>query len=68
MNKYLNNIATVMTIVAGVAAIVGVYIQYKDDNPVIEIKSILNDKLTDLPTVDGFNAKFYYKDSLVSSL
>ena len=68
MNKYLKNIAMVMTIIAGVAAIIGVYTQYREDNPTLEIKNITRDKLTDLPKVEGLKAKFYYKDSLVHSL
>lgn len=68
MNKYLKNIALVMTIVAGIAAVIGMYTQYKGDNPTIEIKNITRDKLTDLPKVEGLNAEFYYKDSLVNSL
>jgi len=68
MNKYLKNIALIMTIVAGVAAIIGLYMQYDKQVPSIEIKSITSDKLTDLPKVDGLNAQFFYKDSLVTSL
>ncbi len=68
MNKYLKNLAMIMTIIAGVAAIIGVYTQYREDNPTLEIKNITRDKLTDLPKVEGLKAQFYYKDSLVHSL
>lgn len=68
MNKLLKNLAMIITIIAGIATIIGVYMQYKENNPIIEIKDITNDKLTDLPKVKGLRAEFYYKDSIVHSL
>lgn len=68
MTKYLKNLALIMTIIAGIAAVIGLYAQYKENNPTLEIKNITKDKLTDLPRVEGLKAQFYYKDSLVHSL
>lgn len=58
----------IMTIIAGIAAMIGIYTQYSESKPSIEIKTITSDKLTDLPKVEGLNAQFFYKDSVVKSL
>jgi hypothetical protein len=68
MNKLLKNIVTIITVLAGVAAIVGVYIQIKEHNPELEIKTLSIDKLTDLPNVDGLKANYLYKNDTVNSL
>lgn len=68
MNKFFKVFATIIGIFAGIAAIIGFFFQIASHNPIIEIKTITNDKLTDLPTVDGFKAQYYYKDSIVKSL
>lgn len=68
MNKIVKNLTTIITIVAGISAVFGVYIQYSKEKPQIEIKSITADKLTDLPEVEGLKAQYFFKDSLVQSL
>lgn len=67
MNK-LKNIVTIITILAGVAGIAGLYIQIKEYNPELEIKTLSIDKLTDLPNVDGLKANYLYKNDTVNSL
>jgi hypothetical protein len=68
MNKLLKNIVTIITILAGISGLVGLYIQIKEHNPELEIKALSLDKLTDLPSVDGLKANYLYKNDTVNSL
>lgn len=68
MIKILKITAMFITIIAGIAAIIGVYIQTSTHKPIVEIKTITKDKLTDLPAIDGLKAKFSYKNNVVNSL
>lgn len=68
MTKFLKNIFYIISFLAAVAAIIGFYFQITTPKPVIEIKTISTDKLTDLPTVDGLKALYTYKNDTVKSL
>ena len=68
MIKFLKFLVSIVAIFAGIATIIGFYTQYTSHNPIIEIKSVTTDKLTDLPNVDGLKAHFLFKDSTVNSL
>jgi hypothetical protein len=68
MNRFFKVFATVIGIFAGIAAIIGLFYQIASHSPIVEIKTITNEKLTDLPTLDGFKAQYYYKNSEVKSL
>jgi hypothetical protein len=68
MKSILNTIVIITTILAGLAGIFGVYIQSTTNIPIIEIKTISSDKLTNLPNLDGLNANYTYKNKPVKSL
>lgn len=68
MNKTINYILTFVTIVAGLATVTGLYLQFYESKPIIEIKTISKDNLTKLPSIDGLNAKYNYKNKEVKSL
>lgn len=68
MNEIFKKIFTVITFLAALSAIIGLYFQFNSQKPSIEIQSITKDKLTGIPEVDGLKANFFYKDSIVSSL
>lgn len=68
MKSILNTIGIIITILAGFAAIFGVYLQLSANKPIIEIKTISSDKLTNLPNLDGLNASYTYKNKPVNSL
>ncbi len=68
LSKIRNIVITVATIIGTVVGVLSYLNQSQKNNPTIEIKSVTLDKLTDLPKVDGLNAEYRYKDSLVYSL
>lgn len=68
MNKLIKDLFTIITIVGAIATIAGVYFQISTSKPVIEIKTISKDKLTDIPSVDGLKATFCYKQDTINSL
>jgi hypothetical protein len=68
MNKFFKTVVTTISILAGVAGIIGLYLQIINHKSIIEIKTISVDKLTATPTVDGLNAIYTYKKDTVKSL
>lgn len=68
MQKTIKLVAAIITIIAGIIAIISFINQYTRTKPIIEIKTITKDKLTDLPSIDGLVADYKYKDSTVKSL
>ncbi|UTJ06105.1 hypothetical protein [Arcobacter roscoffensis] len=68
MKKFINYILTFVTIIAGLATIAGLYLQFYETKPILEIKTISKDNLTRLPSIEGLNAKYNYKDKEVKSL
>jgi len=68
MKKIVSYIMTFITIVAGIATIGGLYFQLYEKKPIIEIKTISKDSLTKLPSIEGLNATYKYKNEKVVSL
>jgi hypothetical protein len=68
MKNIIKNLVTIVTIVAGVVAILSFIYQVKSNNPKLEILEISNDNLTNLPKVKNLKSDFYYKDSLITNL
>ena len=68
MKPILNIIVIIITILAGIAGIFSVYLQSTTNKPIIEIKIISSDKLTNLPNLDGLNANYTYNNKPVNSL
>lgn len=68
MTKILKNIFYIISFLAALAAIVGFYFQTTTPRPIIDIKTISTDKLTDLPSVDGLKALYTFKKDTVKSL
>jgi hypothetical protein len=68
MKSILNIIGVIIAIIAGIATIFSIYLQSSENKPIIEIKTISSDKLTNLPNLDGLNANYTYKSKPVRSL
>lgn len=68
MEKFLKNIFYIISFFAAIAAIVGLYFQTATPKPIIDVKTISTDKLTDLPSVDGLKALYTFKKDTVKSL
>ncbi|WP_353778730.1 hypothetical protein [Winogradskyella sp. 3972H.M.0a.05] len=68
MKKSIQNLVTIVTIVAGIVAVLSYIYQIKSNNPKLEILEITNENLTSLPRVKNLESNFYYKDSLITNL
>ncbi|CAM3828403.1 hypothetical protein FLCU109888_03735 [Flavobacterium cucumis] len=68
MRKFVQNIVTIITITAGIVAVLSFVYQVKSDNPKIEILEINNDNLTNIPRIKNLTANFSYKDSVITNL
>lgn len=68
MTNFFKNIFYIISFFAAIAAIVGVYFQTATPKPIIDVKTISTDKLTDLPSVDGLIALYTFKKDTVKSL
>ncbi|WP_452218361.1 hypothetical protein [Lacinutrix undariae] len=68
MKNIIKNLVTIVTIVAGIVAILSFVYQIKSNNPKLEVLEISNDNLTNLPKVKNLKSNFYYKDSLITNL
>lgn len=67
MKSILKVTITIVTILAGVATVLGLYLQWESKTPEIDIKSISIENLTNLPQIDGFNANYVFKGDTVRS-
>lgn len=65
MKKNFANIIAILTI--SITAI-GFYLEHEKRSPTIEVKTIIEDKLTGLPVVDGLQASYKYNGNDVKSL
>lgn len=68
MKKIIQNTVTIITITAGVVAVLSFVYQIKSNNPKIEILEINNDNLTNIPKIKNLDANFCYKDSVITNL
>ncbi len=68
MKNIIKNLVTIVSIIAGFAAVLSFIYQVKSNNPKLEILEISNDNLTNLPKVKNLKSDFYYKDSLITNL
>ncbi len=68
MNKFLKTIFTVVSFIAAISGIIAVYLQMQSKTPIVEIKNISSDKLTDLPNVEELKAIYIFKKDTVKSL
>ncbi|GGK27742.1 hypothetical protein GCM10007962_22500 [Yeosuana aromativorans] len=68
MKKTIQNLVTIITIVAGIVAVLSFIYQIKSNDPKLEVLEISNDNLTNLPKVEYLKSNFYYKDSLITNL
>lgn len=68
MKGLLKFIITSVTIVAGIATIWSLYLQWNDKAPVIDIKTISLEGLTETPNIDGLKASYFFNDSTVQNL
>lgn len=68
MKTFLRSILTVLTIVTGVATIIGLYLQWTDKKPVIDVRLISVENLTNKPKVTGLDATYKFNDSIVNNL
>jgi len=65
MAKNFANIIAILTITI---TAIGFYLEHEKRNPTIEIKTIIEDKLTGLPVVDGLQASYKYHGNDIQSL
>ena len=65
MKKNLTNILGILTVLI---AVVGLYPEYKNQNLTLEVKTIVLEKLTGLPVIDGLKASYKYNGNDVHSL
>lgn len=68
MNKFLKTVFTVVSFAAAIAGITALYLQIQSKVPIIEIKNISSDKLTDLPNIEELKAIYIFKNDTVKSL
>ncbi len=68
MNKFLKNIGTIVGVAAGIATLIGLYLNWEKNYPIIDIKSISIESLTNIPSVDGLSATYIFKDSVVNNV
>lgn len=68
MNKFLKTVFTLISFAAALAGIVALYLQIQSKAPIIEIKNISSDKLTDLPNIEELKAIYIFKKDTVKSL
>lgn len=62
------NIANILTFIAIMIAAITLYTQNIQHKPIIEIQTISEEKLTNLPSVKGLNATYQYNGENISSL
>ncbi|MCT7634840.1 hypothetical protein ACOTVO_07935 [Aliarcobacter butzleri] len=69
MSNLIKKLIPIVTIIAGIATIIGLYLQINQSSSIIlEVKTISRDNLTKIPNVDGLQATYSYKNEEIKSL
>jgi len=68
MNKVWKSMLTILSIVTGIATLIGLYLQWYEKKPIIDLRQISIENLTDKPNVTGFDATYRFNDSIVKNL
>lgn len=67
-NRLSSFLLALISFIATVATIYGVYLQVKSNNPNLSIVKVTSSHLTISPRVAGLKANYYYRDTAVSDL
>lgn len=68
MNKLFKTVFAIVSFASAVAVIIALYLQVQSKVPIVEIKNISSDKLTDLPNIEDLKAIYVFKNDTVKSL